>query len=187
MLWIISVSANLQPGPEEVSNSGDPDPRPNKSTGTHSSARSRTARKLIWSCRRRTDYRRHMTRFVLSTIHPERSTFLPTLTASSFIVETRSLPHIDSCAPTHFDLSVCPSMSLPSPGAPFDRCYPCSQMPVRLGPFYVAHPTRSIFASYFPCRLRFRRKLITVAIRANKRTSTVGSCPKTISGTGGRR
>jgi uncharacterized protein DUF5615 len=26
---------------------GDPDPRPNKSTGTHSSARSRTARKVI--------------------------------------------------------------------------------------------------------------------------------------------
>ena len=33
-----------------------------KSTGTHSSARSRTARKVIRSCRRRTDYRRHMIR-----------------------------------------------------------------------------------------------------------------------------
>jgi hypothetical protein len=27
--------------------------------------------------------------------------------------------------------------------------------------------------SYFPCGLRFRRKLITVAIRANERTSTL--------------
>ena len=46
-------------------------------------------------------------------------------------------PRFDSCAPAHFDLSVCPSMSLASPRL-HSRSYP------RHFTFYVAHPIRSI-------------------------------------------
>jgi len=44
----------------------------------------------------------------------------------------------DSCAPAHFDLSVCPSMSLASPAAPFHRRDP------RGFAFYVTRPIRCI-------------------------------------------
>ena len=36
------------------------------------------------------------------------------------------------------------------PAAPFARCYPRSQLPVRLGPFYVADPFSSIETRSFP-------------------------------------
>jgi hypothetical protein len=42
---------------------------------------------------------------------------------------------VDSCAPAHFDLSVCPSTSLASPRL-HSRSYPCRFI------LYVAHPTR---------------------------------------------
>jgi hypothetical protein len=52
-------------------------------------------------------------------------TLLASVTFFGFALRSRSVlklvrcPHFDSCAPAHFDLSVCPSMSLASPAAPF--------------------------------------------------------------------
>jgi hypothetical protein len=76
-------------------------------------------------------------------------------------------PRFDSCAPAHFDLSVCPSMLLASPRL-HSRAYP------RHFTFYVADPVSSIAR----CRPHRTRRIISASLVPDGQTRGNGNFMK---------
>jgi hypothetical protein len=71
---------------------------------------------------------------------------------NALTIETRSLPTLTHVLPPISTSRLCPSMSLASRRLHSLTATPRSQLPVRLGPFYVAHPIRSIVSRQLPLR-----------------------------------
>ena len=68
----------------------------------------------------------------------------------NFLIETRSLPALTRSYPRHLpSMSLIPFAPLKLARLPACSLLPLSLMPVRLGPFYLLRPLRSILSFYF--------------------------------------